>query len=296
VVDSSGQILLFMQEAEDVEEADETAASSPRGQEDESKLNRFLQLVLSRTSEQMKQDLFEARDKLLLADKDWSMQMDQDQLEAVISSHSPQSIHLALRMMWTANVEQKLEQSQASSGSLVRYLESASKGLVSTADALVGSSSRLRMKHVHLTRRIAGIVCLLLCLRDKTDELLATPRLARASDFAWLKVPRFYWDSYQKNAWMSILDTTQPCRGEWQGSNPPIIVLTPSAERALMGITQAASNGRGALLLVTFPCSLSRALGTVMRVDPTRHALVPLTVCYHSLRVLLFVGLWRVNF
>jgi len=270
VVDSSGQILLFLQEVEDVEEADETAASSPRGQEDESKLNRFLQLVLSRTSEQMKQDLFEARDKLLLADKDWSMHMDQEQLEAIISSHAPQSIHLALRIMWTAGVEQKLEQSQASAlasrgassstfdaaapaASLVRYLESASKGLVSTADALVGSISRLRMKHVHLTRRIAGMVCLLLYLRDKTDELLANPRLARASDFAWLKVPRFYWDPYQKNAWMSILDTTQPCRGEWQGSNPPIIVLTPSAERALMGITQAASNGRGALLLVTFP-------------------------------------------
>ena len=270
VVDSSGQILLFLQpsgEAEQGDDSEDASAASPSGHADESKLHRFLQLVLSHTSEQMKQDFVETRDKLLVAsDKDWSMRIDQDQLQAIISSHCPQSIHLSLRMLWTAGVEQRIEQSQASSSAaLSRYLESASTGLVTTVDALVSCGSRLRMLHVHLMRRVAGIVCLLLNLRDKTDELLAgAPELTHASDFAWLKVPRFYWDTYRKNAWISILDTTQPCREEWQGSNPPIIVLTPSAERALMGITQAASNGRAALLMVALACSCLHALSLVM--------------------------------
>jgi len=61
-------------------------------------------------------------------------------------------------------------------------------------------------------------------------------------------VPRFYWNSYAKSAWLALLDTSLNCRYEWAGSCPHLTVLTPAAEMALMGITQAVSNGRGAML------------------------------------------------
>ena len=74
-------------------------------------------------------------------------------------------------------------------------------------------------------KRVAGTIVVLLSLRDATDALgKASPEVSHLSDFAWLKVPRLYYNSHAKCYWLGILDTQMICREEWQGSNPTVVV------------------------------------------------------------------------
>jgi hypothetical protein len=253
VLDASGQVMLFQDSGIDVSDdaGPSSTSTSPRtldADAKDSRLNRFLTSLLTRASEELKEELFESRERLMLA-AGMTISIEQDQLQGIISSHSPQIVHMSLQLVWTASIEQMFELSVGSSGSLTRNLEAASKGIVATLDALLDRGSRMRMKNFNVIKRVAGVVVKLLSLRDATDSLINS-ELGKRGDFAWLKLPRFYWDNYLKTAWLSLLDTTLPCRHEWQGSNPHLIVLTPNAERTLMGITQAVSVGRGAWRII----------------------------------------------
>ena len=215
VIDIAGQVMLFNETSINASDEAESTTSSPRFvglDAADSKLHRFLNLVLSGTTEELKQDLVEARDKLLLAvDKGMSMHVDSEQFAHIISAHSPQNIHLCLRLVWTASVQQMFDSAGGSANSVIRHLESSSTGLVNTIDNLLDTQSRIRLSNFHVTERIAGIIIVLLHLRDANDALV-NAEVARSTDFAWLKVARFYWDTYGRKGWLSILDSTLPVK------------------------------------------------------------------------------------
>jgi hypothetical protein len=196
VVDALGQVLMFQDPASGASQ-DDAASRSPSptagalGSRDaaESKLHRFLENLLTQTSEELKNDLKEARDALYMAaDRSLSMQIEVEQLEAIVSSHSPQTVYMSLRLMWTTSMEQIFENT-SSTNSLSRNFATASKGIVTTIDGLVQRGRLLRWRHFRALKRMAGTTIVLLALRDATDALVnAKPDLSRSCEFAWLKV------------------------------------------------------------------------------------------------------------
>jgi hypothetical protein len=201
VIGASGEKMLFQETSVDEANLSGDPSLSPRLVAADalvSKLHRFLNSLLLRTSEELKHALVESRDKLLLA-TGLSLNLDQEQLEHMISHNSPQVVNLSVQLLWTASIEHLIDHAESSPGAaLSQFLQDASKGLVSTIDALVDRGKTLRERKFRLLQRIAGIVVQFLSLRDATDMLVvATPNsFSRSSDFAWLKLPRFYWDRY----------------------------------------------------------------------------------------------------
>ena len=195
VKDRFGQILLFQEASVNLLDDLESPVSSPcfeSADAQDAKLHRFLHLVSSRASEELKQELVEARDELLLAsDKGMSLAMDADHLDKMIACHSPQIMHQGIQMLYTQSIEQMFEQSAVGSSTLTRLFETASKGLVATLNRLLEKGRFQRLTHFHVMQRIAGTVVMLLSLRDTTDALTnASTEVTKSCDFAWMKVPR----------------------------------------------------------------------------------------------------------
>jgi len=195
VKDRFGQILLFQEASVNLLDDLESPVSSPcfeSADAQDAKLHRFLHLVSSRASEELKQELVEARDELLLAsDKGMSLAMDADHLDKMIACHSPQIMHQGIQMLYTQSIEQMFEQSAVGSSTLTRLFETASKGLVATLNTLLEKGRFQRLTHFHVMQRIAGTVVMLLSLRDTTDALTnASTEVTKSCDFAWMKVPR----------------------------------------------------------------------------------------------------------
>ena len=284
VMDAEGQVLSFRREELGHHSLHPDREGSNSGQElgpavRSKQIHYFLQQILSRTSDELKRELAEARENLLSNNDHLKMSM--GDVEAMINLFSPQTVQTCLRITWTASVEQLFERAakSTSAGSISRTfpraLEGMSSMLVSSIDNLLSQGSSVRSRSLSM-KRIAGTVVVLLSLRDATDALgKAYPEVSHLSDFAWLKVPRLYYNSHAKCYWLGILDTQMICREEWQGSNPTVVVLTPGFQRGLMGITQASSGGFASLLTgsaatgkKTLAQSLSRLCGCFLYLHP----------------------------